>query len=1033
MKVTKRVARAACVGSVFCVLVLGACGREESPAAGRDKEVTLDVLSTPLTIADCPAGYHLIQGTSANNTLVGTAGNDCIFGLGGSDTIYGRGGDDFIVGGTGNDTLWGEAGSDRIYGEAGLDTISGGDGNDSLYGGDGVDSIHGDADRDLIHGDAAGDKLWGDSGDDILDGDANADVMAGGDGDDVLYGDGGDDQLSGEAGDDALLGGTGTNTLNGGPGTDACSGTACELAALSPSGCTATTQCAQGTQCIADFGLCMGCVTDQDADLTCDSKDGCPTDAAKSAPGVCGCGVSDADSDADGVANCVDGCAEDANKVAARVCGCGVSDADSDSDGSADCIDACPSDSAKQTPGQCGCGSSDADDDGDQVANCLDACAADPAKTAPGVCGCGTSEADLDADGIVDCVDECPPGAQGASCGLHGLCSAGGQCNEIACVAGATGPGVFSGNVTIDATNTAQDLALLAGKWCVTGNLTVTGTTLTDLTALAAVESVGATLSVSNNSQLQNLNGLHLRKAPGLVIHNNPLVTSLAPLSSIENTPYGIQVSGMSSLGSLDGLPSLGAMLGNLTISNNPLLSDLSALESLTSVASIITLLSLPSVTSIESLINLTSANGLRISSLPALTSLSGLDNLQRATDIELVVLGIQDFTGLGGLTTLSGSLNVHGCSALVSVQGLTSMSPSSLGSLRLINSQLASLEGLEWITSVRGDVYLGGPLLTSLAGLDNLHSVGGALVLMSLTGLQNVEALSGVTSVGGYLQVSNSPALTDLEGLRGLTAVGSWARLTSLGVTSLAGLRNVHSFGGFVEVSDNPFLDTLGLTSLTSALSVQFSNNPNLSHCEQIRPLAEQVSGPIYTTNTNSVEGCPLHTVELPLIGAADVTFDPNGNVMSSQLNPEFPEVSLVRDEFGNLVSTTRVVMEFDLAALDAVPLSVSGSLELHAESAVWGDFSTLTLDVVGYDGDGIVEESDANTYGASVGSLLLNDYEQQSTVSFTSPWLPTTSAWGLVVRVGNEWSVGTSQHARLYSVGAAEAVRPKLTISYY
>ncbi len=47
---------------------------------------------------------------------------------------------------------------------------------------------------------------------------------------------------------------------------------------------------------------------DSDGDGTPDCDDACPTDADKTAPGACGCGVSDADSDGDGVVDCVDNC-----------------------------------------------------------------------------------------------------------------------------------------------------------------------------------------------------------------------------------------------------------------------------------------------------------------------------------------------------------------------------------------------------------------------------------------------------------------------------------------------------------------------------------------------------------------------------------------------------------------------------------------------------------------------------------------------------------------------------------------------------
>lgn len=68
-------------------------------------------------------------------------------------------------------------------------------------------------------------------------------------------------------------------------------------------------------------------------------SDSCPTDPAKTTPGVCGCGVADTDSDGDGTADCIDGCVSDIGKIAAGVCGCGVSDADANNNSTPDCKD----------------------------------------------------------------------------------------------------------------------------------------------------------------------------------------------------------------------------------------------------------------------------------------------------------------------------------------------------------------------------------------------------------------------------------------------------------------------------------------------------------------------------------------------------------------------------------------------------------------------------------------------------------------------------------------------------------------------
>lgn len=136
--------------------------------------------------------------------------------------------------------------------------------------------------------------------------------------------------------------------------------------------------------------------------------DQCPNDAAKTEPGLCGCGTADTDGDADGTPNCSDGCPTDAEKRAPGPCGCGRTDIDTDADGLPDCSDACPDDRGKRAPGVCGCGMLETDGDGDGTPDCKDECPDDPLSTTAGVCGCGLASTDSDSDGSADCVDSCP-------------------------------------------------------------------------------------------------------------------------------------------------------------------------------------------------------------------------------------------------------------------------------------------------------------------------------------------------------------------------------------------------------------------------------------------------------------------------------------------------------------------------------------------------------------------------------------------------------------------------------------------------
>ncbi len=161
----------------------------------------------------------------------------------------------------------------------------------------------------------------------------------------------------------------------------------------------------------------------------CEVVDNCPSDPSKTAPGLCGCGFSDADTDGDGQADgpggldataaCGDVCPANATKTTnAGSCGCGVNapEADTDGDTFPNCVDFCATDATKHLesettgPTRCGCGTADTDSDVDGFANCNETCTADPFKQNAGPCGCGVFEIDLDHNGATDsCANSCTP------------------------------------------------------------------------------------------------------------------------------------------------------------------------------------------------------------------------------------------------------------------------------------------------------------------------------------------------------------------------------------------------------------------------------------------------------------------------------------------------------------------------------------------------------------------------------------------------------------------------------------------------
>ena len=208
---------------------------------------------------------HVVNGTSADNTLTGTAGRDVIYGLAGNDTIDGGAGADTLIGGAGNDTFVVDDAGDVIIEVAneGTDLVKASVSyalpanveNLTLIGPGAINAT----------GNALANKLTGNAADNRLDGGLGADTLAGGAGNDTYVVDDIGDKITevlnegedtvlasvsytlaanvenliltgtaaingtgnslantitGNSGDNLLSGGGGTDTLIGGDGND---------------------------------------------------------------------------------------------------------------------------------------------------------------------------------------------------------------------------------------------------------------------------------------------------------------------------------------------------------------------------------------------------------------------------------------------------------------------------------------------------------------------------------------------------------------------------------------------------------------------------------------------------------------------------------------------------------------------------------------------------------------------------------------------------------------------------------------------
>ncbi len=340
------------------------------------------------------------------------------------------------------------------------------------------------------------------------------------------------------------------------------------------------------------------------------------------------------------------------------------------------------------------------------------------------------------------------------------------------------------------------------------GNVTIMGSSITNLDGLSMVSSIGGGLSIRSNSSLTSLTGLEgvTSIGVGLEIRDNAVLISLTGLESLASIggylKIGDYYSGNPALTSLTGLENLTFIGGELWIGYNDTLTGLSGLSGLTSIG-----------------------GDISIRSNSALTSLAGLENM----------------------TSIGGDLSIRSNSALTSLAGLEEVTSIGGGLGISNNAVLTSLTGLDNLASIGGDLNIGydgwesgNPSLISLMGLENLSSIGGGLSIRSNNALTSLSGLVNLTSIGGYLQIGDysaygNPALTSLTGLESLNSIGSYLLIGSnIALTSLTGL------------------DNIAANSITNLL---IRNNSSLSTCETIG-IEEVVAGSDFSIFPNPFTG---------------------------------------------------------------------------------------------------------------------------------------------------------------------------------
>lgn len=329
---------------------------------------------------------------------------------------------------------------------------------------------------------------------------------------------------------------------------------------------------------------------------------------------------------------------------------------------------------------------------------------------------------------------------------------------------------------------------------------------ITRLDSLINISQVTQNLSISYTS-INNLSALNKLRVIGdsLKLEHNPLLTTIGFNSNLFGelgTIYFVDLPSLTSLAGLCDNYDVYNTINNLHIDSTGLtsLQGLGALHNVVGNYDCFQIFHTP-ITSLSALINLTNVNGyIWLDSDSAITSI-GLNNLAQTYGFL--------FGNLPRLTTLAG-LTAH-------------LTNTDISTFWMINTGLTDLTGLDRLTSSYNFYLFSDPNLTSLHGLEGLTGdVSGGLSISDNDSLTSIGALNNITSLSdGTLFISNSNQLANLNGIGNITNIGRGLLINGMG-----SLTNLSNLNPDLIIQNNP--DTYnGVYD-----SVRITNNYQLAIC---------------------------------------------------------------------------------------------------------------------------------------------------------------------------------------------------------
>lgn len=188
----------------------------------------------------------------------------------------------------------------------------------------------------------------------------------------------------------------------------------------------------------------------------------------------------------------------------------------------------------------------------------------------------------------------------------------------------------------------------------------------------------------------------------------------------------------------------------------------------------------------------------------------------------------------------------------LVAVSG-RSLAQTYVGNVEFTSQSALNSWEAQWKT-VTGNIYitsLASDMVTSLAPLQNITSVGGAIIIAENHSLTSLNGLGGLQSAG-MLEISFNGTLNNIGVLSALTTVtGSVNIVGNESLTTLTGLPIGLTIGGDLTIRNNPVLSTCNLTAIcnyqrTHSSATYLNVSGNAGMCSNETTLYSACNGPL-------------------------------------------------------------------------------------------------------------------------------------------------------------------------------------------